>query len=90
MPKIKVPSAGEKKEVAAPTAKRHVRLKNAFPPVPKERRLVAKARRMARERLASQEKAAPSFEEAFGASEDDVSLLCLPLRPSEGAVGSLV
>ena len=87
MPKIKVPGSGDHKEnpPAASPAKRHVRLKNAHPvQAAKERLLVARAKRMARRRL---RKAVSSFEEAFGASDEEVSR---PNPPPGGLCGALV
>ena len=72
MPKIKIPSSDQEEPQAK---KKHVRLKNAFPPGTKERRLVAKAKKLARRKLSVEppKKPAPSFQEAFGASDDEVS-----------------
>ena len=71
MPKIKVPSSDQKEPQAK---KKHVRLKNAFPPSTKERRSVARAQKLAKQNLsAAPRKAAPSFQEAFGSSDDEVS-----------------
>jgi hypothetical protein len=71
MPKIKVPSSDQKEPQAK---KKHVRLKNAFPPSTKERRSVARAQKLAKQNLsAAPRKAAPSFQEAFGSSDDECS-----------------
>ena len=71
MPKIKVPSSDQKEPQAK---KKHVRLKNAFPPSTKERRSVARAQKLAKQNLSAvPRKAAPSFQEAFGSSDDEVS-----------------
>ena len=72
MPKIKVPSSDQEEPQAGPARKRHVRLKNAFPPKAKERRLVARAKKLARRMLSAPKKTPLSFEEAFGASDDEV------------------
>ena len=72
MPKIKVP-CGPKETQAPPVKKKRVRLKNAFPPNAKKRRLLARAKKIARKRLSSPRKTAQSFREAFGASDDEVS-----------------
>ena len=76
MPKIKVPS-GDAKVVKAPfIKKKRVRLKNAFQPSNKKRRLIAKAKTckiIARKRLSCSRKTTQSFREAFGASDDEVS-----------------
>lgn len=74
MPKLKVPSGPEEIQ-SPPVKKKHVRLKNAFPPDAKKRRLVARAKLMARKRLSCVPKATQSFSEAFGSSDDEVSLL---------------
>ena len=73
MPKIKIPSSDQKEPQEK---KKHVRLKNAFPPSSKEKRLVAKAKKLARRKIsvvAAPRKPPPSFEEAFGVSDDEVS-----------------
>ena len=69
MAKIKMPSGSVKTKEAK---KKRVRLKNAFPPGVHKRRLLAKARKIARKRLCSR-KTSQSFREAFGASDDEVS-----------------
>ena len=72
MPKIKVPSTP--KEPPAPSVKkRHVRLKNAFPPHAAKKKLLVKAKAIAKKRLPGSRKAAQTFREAFGASDDEVS-----------------
>jgi hypothetical protein len=70
MAKIKVPSASmPEKTGTAPAKKKHVRLKNASA---KGRRLVAKARILARKKLPSTAgKATQSLEEAFGTSDEE-------------------
>ena len=76
MAKIKVPSGGSKAVKAPFIKKKRVRLKNAFQPSNKKRRLIAKAKTckiIARKRLSCFRKTTQSFREAFGASDDEVS-----------------
>lgn len=81
MAKIKVPST-PKETQAPPVKKKRVRLKNV-PPSAKKRRLVARAKIIARKRLVSHRRNVQSFREAFGASDDEVSiqhLMCITVR----------
>ena len=76
MPRIKVPSFPDDAQ-PPPVKKKHVRLKNAFPPNSKKQRLAAKAKQMARKRLSFPHRARRSFREAFGESDDEVGSLFL-------------
>lgn len=82
MAKIKIPSTPKETQAPPIKKKRRVRLKNVSPSAQK-RRLVARAKIIARKRLACPRKPVQSFREAFGASDDEVSVqyfICITVR----------
>lgn len=82
MAKIKIPSTPKETQAPPVEKKKRVRLKNVSPSA-KKRRLVARAKIIARKRLAYPRKPVQSFREAFGASDDEVNikyLICITVR----------